>query len=96
MNYVDFFIGGRTSEAIRQYEEALALDHGFAQAHFTPEIVLGQIGKIKESINDFNEATKIEPDNPKYLNNLGITLAQQGMLDEAMDFFTGLAGYSAR
>jgi Tfp pilus assembly protein PilF len=84
--------GGRAQEALREYDEALALRENF------PEVYLGRglvyefgFGKLVEAERDYRRALALKADYPEAHNDLGQLLAKTGRYDEALrEFDTAL------
>ena len=57
-------------------------------AHYNLGLVLGQEGKLEESMEHSYEALRIKPDYAEAHNNLGVALAKQGRLQEAAAHFS--------
>jgi tetratricopeptide (TPR) repeat protein len=66
---------GRTDEAIVQYEEALQLKPGYAEAHNNLGNALESLGRTKEAVAQYAEALRLEPNLAETHYNLGRALA---------------------
>jgi protein O-mannosyl-transferase len=75
---------GRTSEAIRQLQEAVRLKPDDAGLHNCLGAALGQQGQSEGAIRQFQEAVRLKPDNSEAHNNLGAALDKKGQSDEAI------------
>jgi tetratricopeptide (TPR) repeat protein len=81
---------GRTSEAIRHFEEALRLQPDASEAHHIHHNLgraLADSGRVGDSIPHYREALRIKPDFPEAHNNLGLALASLGRVDEAREHY---------
>jgi len=74
---------GRTEEAERQYERALALNPGLASAQTNLGTALAARGRFAEAAAHLAEAVRLEPGDAAARNNLGALLLQQRQLDAA-------------
>jgi len=72
---------GRTDEAERQYERALALNPGLASAQTNLGTALAARGRFAEAAAHLAEAVRLEPGNAAARNNFGALLLQQRQLD---------------
>jgi tetratricopeptide (TPR) repeat protein len=75
---------GRLDEAILQYQEALRINPGYANALNNLGTALRQKGRLDEAITQFNLALKVMPDNEAIHFNLAKALFQKGRMDEAI------------
>jgi len=74
--------------ALAEFEAALNLDPGFAEAHNAIALLLSNaFGKPNEAIAHFNKALEIRPAYSEAKVNLGVVLSQQGRYDEAIKLF---------
>ena len=81
---------GRTSEAIRHFEEALRLQPDASEAHHIHHNLgraLADSGRTADSVPHYREALRIKPDFPEAHNNLGLALAGLGRIEEARDHY---------
>jgi tetratricopeptide (TPR) repeat protein len=79
------FQKGKEDEAIAQYQKAVEINPGYAEARNNLGNVLLQQGKVDEAIVQLQRALEIKPDFADAHNNLGNALLQQGKVDEAME-----------
>ena len=63
-------MGGRISEAIRHYSEALRVDPANADAHYNMGNTLMMAGRTPDAVKHYSEALKSKPDHMDALNNL--------------------------
>jgi tetratricopeptide (TPR) repeat protein len=76
---------GRRDDATAQYEEAIRLEPGFAEAHDNLGAVLRQSGRVDEAVLQFREAIRLKPDLANaHVNLAGAYLATPGGLDRAI------------
>jgi Flp pilus assembly protein TadD len=66
---------GRSSDAIRQFQETIRVDPRHAQAHNNLGIALAKQGQTDEAIRHFQEALRLNPDSAEARKNLAIALA---------------------
>ena len=67
-------VPGRTREAIAQYEEALRLKPGYAEAHYNLGRALRAEGRVREAIAEYEETLRLQPDHLAAHFNLAVTL----------------------
>ncbi len=77
---------GRTEEAIAAYQAGLALDPVDATAHAHLGELLASANRWSDAEAEYRSAIHLVP-HPDLFNSLGITLAQQGRIDEAATAF---------
>jgi type IV pilus assembly protein PilF len=95
---VEALRGGRSQEAVREYDEALKLDPNF------PEAYLGRglayefgFGRLDEAERDYRKALSLRKDYPEAHNNLGQLLGKTGRYDAAVaEFDAALADLQYR
>jgi protein O-mannosyl-transferase len=86
------FDQGRTDEALRQFQQAVAIQPDYAQAYSNLGKAQLKNGRVDEAISEMQMAVELEPANAVYLGNLGQALLQKGRLDDAVaDFQASLA-----
>jgi tetratricopeptide (TPR) repeat protein len=73
----------RYDEAITAYDEAIALDAGYASAWRNRAGVLLEIGRYEEAISGYNRAIAIDPTYAQAWNGKARALAKQNNLPEA-------------
>ena len=78
---------GKLGQALRHYQQALALRPDSADAHNNLGVVLRKQGKLDEALAQYEQAIALRPDHVEAHNNLGNVLKQQGKLDEALAQF---------
>lgn len=74
---------GKLDAAIREFQEALAINPNFPDAHNNLGIALVMKGNLEEAIKEFQIALKINPEFSDAHHNLEIALAKKRMHDEA-------------
>lgn len=80
--------GGRFQEAMKEADEALALDEAFADAHLARGLTLEYgFGKLQEAETAYRRALELRPGFSDAHNDLGQLLAKTGRLDEAVREF---------
>jgi FOG: TPR repeat len=75
-------------EAIRHYDQALALDPDFTTAWMAKGVALHNIGSHEEAIGCIDRAIALEPENAGALSLKGIMLASSGHPEEAAECYT--------
>jgi Flp pilus assembly protein TadD len=75
---------GRIEDAIRQYQEALAIDPRDVLTHNNLGIALRLQGRLEEAIEHYETAIDIAPGFAKARTNLGDALQAQGRVKEAI------------
>lgn len=78
---------GLLTQAIEQFETALAIKPDFGDAHYNLGLSLSRQGNLAKGIYHFAETLRLEPDNLKALNNMGVALALQGRYGQAASYF---------
>jgi Flp pilus assembly protein TadD len=66
---------GKLDEAIRQFQEAIRLKPGYAEAHNNLGTAFYQQGRAGEAIREFQEALRLKPDYADARKNLDAVLA---------------------
>ncbi len=85
--------GGRTQDALKEYDEALALDGAFADAHLGRGLVLEfGFGRLDEAEREYRRAIALRASFSDAHNDLGQLLAKAGRLDEAVSEFDRALG----
>lgn len=74
---------GRGADAERLYRQAIALDPGFADAHYNLGNVLFRAGRKDEAIAEYARACELAPRDAEARYNLGIALFDLGRRAEA-------------
>jgi len=78
---------GRTAEATRQFEEALALKADFAEAENNLGNILWEQGRRPEAIARYQRALEFRPHYPEAENNLGVAATALGHPEDAVAYF---------
>ena len=79
---------GRPQEALKEYDEALKVDEGFADAHMGRGLVLeAAFGRTDEAEREYRRALELRPSYSEAHNDLGQLLARTGRLEEALKEF---------
>jgi len=53
---------GKSLEAIGEYEEALRINPGLAEAHYCLAVALTKLGWTTEAVEQFEQALELRPD----------------------------------
>lgn len=79
---------GRPQDALKEYEQALALDDRFADAHLGRGLVL-EFGfdRLPDAEREYRRALQLRPGFSEAHNNLGQLLARTGRAEEAIRAF---------
>ena len=78
---------GQTDEAIQQFQAAIRLRPGYADAHSNLGVALAKRGQTDEAIREFREALRLKPDHANAHYNLGIALDKAGQMEGALRQF---------
>jgi Tfp pilus assembly protein PilF len=85
---VEALRGGRAPDAIREFDAALAIDDGFAEAHRGRGLVLDlAFGRTAEAERAYRRAIELRPTFSEAHNDLGQLLARTGRWPEALAEF---------
>jgi type IV pilus biogenesis/stability protein PilW len=85
---VEALRGGRSQEALKQYNTALAADPDMPEALMGRALVMEYgFGKLAEAESDYRHALLVRPNYPEAHNNLGQLLARTGRSAEALAEF---------
>jgi type IV pilus assembly protein PilF len=85
---VDALRTGRFPDALREFDAALAVDDGFAEAHRGRALVLDfGFGRSEEAEKEYRRAIALKPDYSEAHNDLGQILARTGRYDAAIAEF---------
>jgi protein O-mannosyl-transferase len=74
-------------EAIKHFQQALALKSDYPEAHNNLGNTLFDSGQVPEAIDHFQQALRLNSDYPDAHYNLGIALVQAGRLQEAIKHY---------
>ena len=85
---VEALRAGRAQEALREFDEALKLNPGYAEAYLGRGLVLEfGFAKTGDAEKDYRHALALRPDYPEAHNNLGQLLAKNGRPEESLKEF---------
>jgi type IV pilus biogenesis/stability protein PilW len=85
---VEALRGGRVQEALKEFDEALAGDEAFADAHLGRGLVLEYgYARLDEAEKEYRRAIELRPSFSEAHNNLGQLLAKRGRLPDAIAEF---------
>jgi tetratricopeptide (TPR) repeat protein len=73
--------------AVGAFSEAVRLDSGHAEPHYSRAIAHQTKGELDEAIADFTEAIRLKPDFAKAYNNRGLAYRHTGDFDKAITEF---------
>ena len=82
--------GGRAADlwwdkhasALARLDKAVAADPRNAEAYAQKAVTLRLAGKYEQSLEQYDKAAELSPDNAIYINGRGIALERLGRLDE--------------
>jgi len=77
----------RPEDAITQFQSALQINPGYAEAHNNLGIAFSQTGRIDEAIAQYQKALQIKPDDAEAHCSLGIVFSKKGKVDDAITQF---------
>jgi Tfp pilus assembly protein PilF len=90
---VEALRAGRAPEALREFDAALAIDDGFAEAHRGRALVLDlAFGRVEEAERAYRRALDLRPAFSEVHNDLGQLLARRGRWPEALAEFDAALG----
>ena len=78
---------GRLDDAVRIFEDVLALDYQNFQAHFGLGLALYRKGDVKGALFEFDQVTRLFPDRFEGWYNLAVAYADLGRWEEATEAF---------
>jgi type IV pilus biogenesis/stability protein PilW len=89
---------GRAQDALREFDEALAVEPDFPEAHLGRGLVMEYgYGRLEDAERHYRRALALRPTFPEAHNNLGQLLARTARLDEAVrEFDAALASMQYR
>ncbi|MEO5374936.1 MAG: tetratricopeptide repeat protein [Alphaproteobacteria bacterium] len=88
---VEHQLAGRTSEALRSYQAALAREPGHYRARYNMALALTAMGRKAEALTAYRQVIATRPDFTEAHLNLGSLLADVGSLKEAIACLTTAA-----
>ena len=83
----NYYADGRMDLALAEIARALDAQPSNAEALGLKGLVLMQLGDAKQGERNLQQAVRIEPDNPRLLNNLGWLVCQSGDPQRALPYF---------
>lgn len=84
----EFFHQGKFEEAIRCYDEALALKPDYSEALFNKGTALCELGKLREAISFFDKVLEINPQDWEALHNKGNALLNLCCFKESLECYS--------
>ena len=78
---------GRVDEAERMYKALAQANPNLGGPHANLGVIYRQSGKVNESVAELEQAVKLSPRQPIYLNQLGIAYRQQGQFAKSRDAY---------
>jgi tetratricopeptide (TPR) repeat protein len=80
----------RCEDALRWYDEALALSGQIPDIHVDKGACLVRLNRYEDALASFDRALKVDPDHKKAVFNKGVALAQTGRAKDAIALWEGL------
>ena len=78
-------------DALKAYDEALAIDPGHHQSLFNKAVVLQMLGRVQEALVYYDKALEVNPNDCETWGNRGIALRSLGRTEEAIEsYYKGL------
>ena len=84
---------GQLEKAFKNFEKAVALKPGYAEAQYNLGITLRELGQVDAAIKCYENALAIKHAYPNVHNNLGHIFLGLSRLDEAVDHFEWAVAY---
>jgi tetratricopeptide (TPR) repeat protein len=78
---------GRVDEAERAYRALAQANPELGGPHANLGVIYRQAGKVNEAVTELEQAVKLSPRQPIYLNQLGIAYRQQGQFAKSRDAY---------
>jgi tetratricopeptide (TPR) repeat protein len=78
---------GRVDEAERAYKSLAQASPELGGPHANLGVIYRQSGKLNESASELEQAVRLNPRQPIFLNQLGVTYRQQGQFAKARDAY---------
>jgi tetratricopeptide (TPR) repeat protein len=78
---------GKYAEALKKYDEALAIDPNSMQSLFNKAVILQMSGQIGDAIACYDRVIQLNPKDPEAWSNKGIALRNIGKSDEAIECY---------
>jgi len=76
---------GQLEEAVKNYEDALAIKPDYSDASYNLGNVLKDLGHLEEAVKSYKKTMTIEPNYYAAQHNLGVTLQELGLLNDAAE-----------
>ena len=85
---------GPIESAINSFEKAIALDSGYAEAHYNLGVAFQRTNELGSAVDCYEKAITIKHAYPSAHNNLGLIMLEQSQLDLAVKSFEWAVAYS--
>lgn len=88
---IQCFRNKQFEEALKAYDEALAVDPHHHQSLFNKAVLLQMLGRVNEALDCYEKAIKANPNDAELWGNRGIALRSLGRTEEAIEsYYKGL------
>ena len=87
---------GRADEAERAFRALAQAQPELAGPHANLGVIQRRAGKLPEAMAELEQAVRLSPRQPIYLNQLGVTYRQAGQFDKARDAYQQAIALDAR
>ncbi|MGZ5858964.1 MAG: tetratricopeptide repeat protein, partial [Burkholderiaceae bacterium] len=78
---------GRINDAEHDYRSIIESNPELGGPHANLGVIYRNANKFTEALVEFNQAVRLSPKQPVYLNQLGVTYRQMGQFDKARDAY---------
>lgn len=78
---------GDLANAVLAYQQAIELDHSFAQAHHSLAVILDEQKQYQAAAHHYRQVLALQPNAVKAYNNLGCNLVQQEQVEQALQVY---------
>ena len=84
---VELFDQGRFEDAVAEFDEAIRLDPGHAEAFSSRGLAQGSLGNLSRAVQDYTEAIRLDAQSVVAYNNRGIAFRALGQSRRAIEDF---------
>ena len=75
---------GKMSEAVKAYQDALALNSRYTEAYVNLGVTLGRMARYDEAIENFEKALELNPNSPEVHTSMGVAFYLKGDHQKAL------------